>query len=502
MPEKRSNFDRRFERDRRGFLRLAGRGLAATGLAATGFAAATWPGVRSSDRVGADETPSSDARATSDDKGSSGELEAGGVRVTLPRDRVPLSFIIDDSTCLVNMGHFCTPQFAQAWPDREEYKKRWRRWPREIPDDFVRHFGSWCGEHGVRGKYSIVPYPACVGWLDRELPGWTRRQLRESIDLVQNLMMPNWDIHPEMITHTRVIDLKTGRPREPVGPATMENSFPQVDLSVDELAAYLAYSLKILKECGLPCEGVTTPGGFGNAVKEKLATAVDEAVRDQFSVEIPHYFKYIRGGDASTEPVAEAVRGEGTDSPQATMNVLAGTGDWFGGWQGDGESEPDRYLDVTGETGRMAELISRRQPAVMLCHWPGMYCNGSLTGFFAFQRIVRTLAEVHGDETLWMKVSEIARYWAVKRFAKVTRDAGGIAIDTPFATDRFTIEIADAGAGSDKGSVTVVRDGKTTPLREVGGRASLDSGSWCRDGGRRLVCFDLAKGTTRVGLGV
>ena len=73
------------------------------------------------------------------------------VAVLLPRGRVPLSFIIDDSTCLVNMGHFCMPQFAEAWPDRDAYKKPWKTWPREIPDAFVREFGQWCGEHGVKG---------------------------------------------------------------------------------------------------------------------------------------------------------------------------------------------------------------------------------------------------------------------------------------------------------------------------------------------------------------
>ena len=84
---------------------------------------------------------------------------------------MPLSFIIDDSTCLVNMGSFCMPQFAEAWPDREIYRKPWQTWPREIPDAFVREFGQWCAEQGVKGKYSVVPYPCCVGWLDRELPG-------------------------------------------------------------------------------------------------------------------------------------------------------------------------------------------------------------------------------------------------------------------------------------------------------------------------------------------
>jgi hypothetical protein len=133
------------------------------------------------------------------------------VKVDNPYGRVPVSFIIDDSTCLVNMGYYCLPQFEEAWGNGR-YKKPWREWPREIPDSFVREFGEFCREQGVKGKYSIVPYPACVGWLDRVLPGWSRTELRASLDLVREFMTPDWDIHPEMITHTRVIDIKTGRP--------------------------------------------------------------------------------------------------------------------------------------------------------------------------------------------------------------------------------------------------------------------------------------------------
>ncbi len=53
-------------------------------------------------------------------------------KVELPRLRVPLSFIIDDSTSLVNMGRFCMPQFATAYPQREEYDRPWQSWPAEI----------------------------------------------------------------------------------------------------------------------------------------------------------------------------------------------------------------------------------------------------------------------------------------------------------------------------------------------------------------------------------
>jgi hypothetical protein len=396
--------------------------------------------------------------------------------------------VIDDSTCLVNMGHFCTPQFAEAWPSRQEYKKPWRKWPREIPDSFVRQFGQWSAEAGVKGKYSVVPYPACVGWLDRELPGWSRQELQQSLKLVRELMIPNWDIHPEMITHTRVIDLVTGRPFAQIHAGTMENSYPQEKKSVDELASYLAYALRILERCDLPCEGITTPGGFGNLVKSELSLAVDQAVRDVYRVELPHYFKYVRGGDQNTEPVLEHLRGVGTGDVRLTVNVPAGTGDWFGGWQGERKPEPDRYASADATSGRMVELIERRQPAVMLCHWPGIYSNGTLDGFRAFQRIVGSLADRFADETIWMKLSEIGRYWAAKQLTTIRRKANRITLDAPFAASKFTLRIPQATGP--------IRCGDA--LREVNSLALLDSATWISQGQDVIVCIDLSPGKTRI----
>ena len=182
---------------------------------------------------------------------------------------IPLSFIIDDSTCLVNLAHFCIPQFAEVFPDR--YTQPWRELPREIPDTFVRTFGEWCGDRGMKGKYSIVPYPACVGWVDREMPGWSRKQLIESVELVSERDDAQLDIHPEMITHTWVIDTKTGRPYPERSIRFMENWDWSVGRSADELANYLGYALKILKNAGLQCEGITTPGGFGNRLAGGIA---------------------------------------------------------------------------------------------------------------------------------------------------------------------------------------------------------------------------------------
>lgn len=417
------------------------------------------------------------------------------VAVDLPRGRVPLSFIIDDSTCLVNMGKFCMPQFATALPDREEYKKPWRDWPSEIPDSFVRDFGTWCAEHDVRGKYSIVPYPACVGWMDRELPGWSRKELKDSLQLVRELMVPRWDIHPEMITHTRVIDLKTGRPFEEISAATMENSFPQTDISVDQLTEYLAYALRILKNCDLPCEGITTPGGFGNKVKQKLPQAVFEAVRDVYGTELPHYFKYVSLGEESVLPKFENVRGADTETPTLTVNVPAGTGDWFGGWDGVVESQGHLYSNDEASEGRMVELIERRQPAVMLCHWPGLYCNGLRTGYKQFQKVVLALEKRFKNETLWMKISDIGRYWTAKEFTKIEVVDRTVQMKAPYACRDFTLQIEPLVVTE---RILHQHADRKVELLPVASKALLTTNTFYRTEKTLSVCVDMPKGASQL----
>ena len=202
-----------------------------------------------------------------------------GVTVLNPRSRVPVSLIIDDSTVLVNLNRFAIPQFDEVRRGANPiYQRNWREWPAEIPDSFVRRFGEWSAAQGVKGKYSVVPFPACVGRLDRELPGWSQRELQDSLKLVREVILPNWDIHPEMTTHTRVIDTKTGHPYPEISPKFMENWEWTTGRSADEIAEYMAYALRILKNAGLPCEGITTPGGFGKKARPQMIQAVYQPV--------------------------------------------------------------------------------------------------------------------------------------------------------------------------------------------------------------------------------
>jgi len=411
------------------------------------------------------------------------------VSVLNPRGRVPVSMIIDDSTCLVNLAHFCIPQFAEVFPDR--YRQDWRRLPREVPDAFVRKFGEWCHAHGVKGKYSIVPYPACVGWVDREMPGWTRRELEESVALVRELMVPDWDIHPEMVSHTWAINTRTGRPYEERTERFMENWGFSVGKSADELADYLSFALRILRNAGLPCEGITTPGGFGNRVLPELSQATLESCRDVFQAEIPHYFRHLFTDDRSVAPRVEYASGLDTDDPRCVVSIIGCTGDWFGGWDGLERGSVDRFIGPDLRQGRLPDIIARGEPAVLVCHWPGIYFNGEEVGFNIFKEVVRRLHEGY-DNLVWMKLSEIARYWAARELTRIGKTAAGFQFHAPFACPEFTFEVprrAPApprfGAGNDG-----------VPLRPVERPGELAAGRCVMGGQRVRCCVDLPKGTS------
>ena len=424
------------------------------------------------------------------DKGERPPQDAG-VRILNPRGRVPVSFIVDDSTCLVNLAHFGIPQFAEAFPDR--YKQDWRKLPREIPDSFVRKFAEWSREHGVKGKYSIVPYPACVGWVDRDMPGWTRKELQNSIALVRDFMSADWDIHPEMITHTFVIDTKTGRPYADRTEKFMENFGWSVGKSAAQLADYLAYALNILKNAGFKCEGVTTPGGFGNKSLKALSLATKQACRDVYSTEIPHYFRHLYTDDRSVVPRVENVSGLNTDDPQCVVSIIGCTGDWFGGWDGLNPGSTDRFITPDLKSGRMVDVIERGEPAIMVCHWPGIYFNGQEIGFNIFKNIVTRLHN-RFDNLHWMKLSEIARYWAAKELTTVQQDGDTVKLSAPFATDDFTLEVTRLN----RRPPAVAHGQSKTVLKETLQPRHLASGGYYRNGNKIQLCFRLEKGQTTI----
>jgi hypothetical protein len=416
------------------------------------------------------------------------------VEILNPCDRVPISLIIDDSTCLVNMAHFGIPQFAEVFPD--QYKQDWRKLPREIPDSFVREFGEWSQEKGIKGKYSIVPFPACTGWINRFIPGWTKKELDDSLALVRNLIVPNWDIHPEMVSHTRVIDIKTGKPYPNPTPDFMENWEWSQTKSTDELAAYQIYALNILKEAGLSCEGLTTPGGYGGRNQENLALSTMQSVREVFGSGISHYFRDLyTEKDKSVKPLVLYPSGLNSADPKCVVSIIGCTEDWFGGWDGLTPGSADKLITDDLLSGRMVEVIESNEPAIMVCHWPGIYYNGDRTGFNILKEVVKRLSQKY-DNLLWMKLNEIARYWAARELTLITISGNKIILKAPFSASAFTIKLNFTIQKSE-----IKNEGEESqPLLRVNDKKSIKPNSWYSDMSATILCFDLKKGLSEMSL--
>jgi len=418
---------------------------------------------------------------------------AEGVKVIHPRARTPVSYVIDDSTCLVNLNHFAVPQFRTAFGGGDAYTQKWREWPREIPDAFVRKFGEWSAEHGIKGKWSVVPYPACVGRLDRQIPGWSFEELQDSIKMVKEVMTPHWDIHPEMTTHTRVIDLKTGHPYQDFSLKFMENWEWTTGRSADEIAAYMSYALNILKNIGLHCDGITTPGGFGNKALPQLAQATLQSCRDVFKAEIPHYFRHaFSEGNESVAPRVEYASGLDGNDPRCVVSIICCTGDWTGGWDNSTPGGADKYITEDLKGGRVVEIIERGEPACLLSHWTGIYFNGQETGFNIYKEVIRRMHAKY-DNLLWMKLADMSRYYAAKELTKIQKSDAALKFQAPFACADFTVEIAQ------RLQTPPMVSGAA--LQEVDSKLKLKSGTWFRDAHQSLVCFSLPKGASEVVIG-
>jgi hypothetical protein len=414
------------------------------------------------------------------------------VKVLNPFNRSPVSLIIDDSTCLVNMAHFGIPQFGEVFPD--QYKQEWRKLPREIPDSFVREFGEWAHENGVKGKYSIVPYPACTGWINRFIPGWTKQELEESLKIVREVIVPNWDIHPEMVSHTRVIDIKTGRPYPYPTPDYMENWEWSQNKSADELAAYQAYALTILKEAGLNCEGLTTPGGYGSKNQNNLALGTMEAVRDVFGAEIPHFFRDLfTEKENSVAPLILHPSGLSSSDPKCVVSIIGCTGDWFGDWDGLNPGGPDKFITEDLLSGRMVDVIESGEPAIMVCHWPGIYFNGEHVGFNILKEVKKRL-DLKYDHLIWMKLSEISRYWAARELTTIRPEKSRIVLQAPFSAPGFTLKL-----NSPVRNPQLRIDGKEPIIFErVKVQTEIKTGTWFSDKNSTILCFDLEKGDSEL----
>jgi len=404
-------------------------------------------------------------------------------------DRVPLSIIIDDSTVLVNLNYF----FMRDRNLADGQNRRWEDVPFVHPESFTRHFAEWCTEHGVRGKFSVVPCPAALGRIDQGLPLFSRAQQESWLRMCRECIAPIFDITPEMITHTFVVDLETYRPL--ASRIWEQYEWETLPVGQEELVYdYIAAACRILDNVGLTPAGVTSPGGFGGRTMAFYARVAGQALRDVTGRATPYLFKRVNARGPVETYTWQRDRELGT----AVGEVVACTGDKTGSWTGYGEVDADYYItpDLCG--GRLAEVIDAGDPAIMCSHWQGFYGlhSDDHRGFDALRTIVARLhdRDPRGERTRWRKCSEIATYACARSMASYTVSGYTVDLDLPVQAPEITLRIAEKDVGERIRGVSV----NGVPLTRVTERAAFESGTFLASSDSLLLSFDAQERTVQV----
>ena len=391
-------------------------------------------------------------------------------------DRVPLSIIFDDSTVLVNLNYF----FMRDRNLVDGENRRWQDVPVVHPESFVREFAEWCLEQGVRGKFSVVPCPAALGRIDEGLPLFSKAQQESWLQMCREVITPAYDITPEMITHTVVVDPKTCKPLE----SGIWEQYDWNNLPVDQeelVIDYITTACQILENVRLTPEGVTSPGGFGNPL-DFYAKVVGIAAREVTGNPTPYFFKRVSADGPVETPVWYADRETGT----AVGEIIASTGDWTGSWTGYGEVNVDKYITADLQGGRLPAVIDAGDPGVLISHWQGFYGlhNDDRRGFNAFKTVVRRLKErdPDGERTQWRKCSEITNYACAREMAEIVVEDNSIRLDLPVCVPDFTLRLTGVNVQG------VAVDGKD--LTRAGSRASFKGNTFFIENNTTFVAFN------------
>jgi hypothetical protein len=415
------------------------------------------------------------------------------VTVCNPLRRTPLSLIIDDSCPVINKAWYWIQQ-RHDWRMRHAPNAPPSGWeihydklsvmPNAIPARFAAEWGQWCGEQGIKGKFSMVPFPAGVGRIDKGFPGFPPEELKDWLRVAKEIINKNFDLTPEMLTHTRVVDLKTWE---------LTDEWEQdewVDPPVELLTDYIAAAMQLLRNVGIECEGVTSPGAFGKRKEPAYARAVLDAALRVNRNPRPFYFLNMVDEEMPDVPIRHADPAQGI----AIASIIGCAGDWFGA-TGYDVSNPDLFITKDLQGGRVPAVLAAERPCILVGHWPGFYANEQI-GFKVLKEVKQRLDAYDPDrtKTVWMKNSEIGHYWMARQLSElsVQDSADGssrtIRVTTQFPADNFTLALHDCLAkrlqvnGAD--------------LREVKSQRDFRSGTFLAAGKETFAAFDLAAGDT------
>jgi hypothetical protein len=262
-----------------------------------------------------------------------------------------------------------------------------------------------------------------------------------------------------------------------------QNHSFRAEVGLDQLTDYIATAMQLLKNVGIPCEGVTSPGAFGNRKERDYARSVLEASMRINNNPRPFYFLWLVNDKMPEVPIWHARKEDGV----AVASIVGCAGDWFGA-TGFDKSDAGLYIAEDLQGGRVPAVLKQGLPCILVGHWPCFYVNDQI-GFKVLKEVKRRLDSYDPDKTkaIWMKNSEIGHYWMTRQLSDIAMHDGRVQICTQFPAANFTIAL----------DVPALRvQVKGADLRQVQSRRDFRDGTFLVEGKQTFVAFDLGVGET------
>ena len=310
--------------------------------------------------------------------------------------KIPISLIIDDAAPRV----FVYYEHADA-----RFTKDGRPLVDNVPNQFLDDFCDMVKRYGIRGKFSVVPMPGGRGDIVHGIDGFAMSEIREWIDTVRERIMGSFSICPEILTHARAVDLKTG--------ALLDINEKLWSRTQNEatLTPYIARALSLLKEAGLPATGVTSPWDFGIDVEDDYVRAIAAAEEQVNGLKDSWYFLRARRHTPNALPWVAL-----DENGRRVVSVPATATDYFWQTMDTTDTSPeyisfiaDHLITEDGASGELIDIIATNGWPILIAHWQSLFANGLGTGLKALGEVARRVERTLSDRVEWMSAGEIMR---------------------------------------------------------------------------------------------
>ena len=319
--------------------------------------------------------------------------------------KTPISLIVDDPAPVISSFYECAVSGTTSYiyaKERQETKDG-RPLLKTFSNKFLYQFCDIIEKHGIKGKFTVIPMPGNKGDIVKGLEGVSREELSEWIETAKLRVAKNFTIGPEILTHNKAVDLKTGLPLQ-----LSERDWASTQDRVT-LTPYIKKALSILKEAGFDAFGVTSPWNFGIEVEDEYAAAISKAVYEVTGKQNAWYF--LRGlRDTPNAKPWIALEAEGrvlVSIPATTRDKMWKTMDTTESSEEYISSVADELITADGKAGEIIQVLETNGYPILVTHWQSLISNGLGTGMRILDEVAKRVNNLLSTRVEWMSFEDI-----------------------------------------------------------------------------------------------